>query len=295
MTTSSLRRLAAAALTAAAASAATGAGPAHAATDPTLQLPRVWINETDSGSAPVLINAQLDRPNPYAKPISVIVGDFTTRPVPGSNPPRTYGEARPGEDYATLNSFRLTWAPGQRIASFPITLLGDTRDEGDEEIDVRFSGGDGVHITDNDIDLVINDNDPLGTANPLAPPVPKLTNTLIYEGDAGCAPHQVTVQLSHPNTSGRPVSVGVGDYTRVVVKNSSPPRTYGDAKPGVDYEAFAPFRLTFAPGASAATFPIELCGDTTAEGDEHINVRISGADGVQVADNDLSIYLVNDD
>ena len=233
-----------------------GAGTAAAKpTDPTLILPSVWISETDSGKAPLYVNIALDRPNPLNRPVSVIVGDFTTRPVPNSNPPRTYGTATPGQDYLAIQQFRLTWAPGQRVASFPITLLGDTLDEAaQEEIDVRFSGPDGVHIADNDIDVFIRDNDPLGTTFPGDLPVPKLTNSRAREGDAGCAAHRLSVHLSRPNTSGREISVGVYDYTTVPVAGSSPPRTYGDATPGADYVAFAPFRLSFAPGATAATF-----------------------------------------
>jgi hypothetical protein len=242
------------------------------------------------------VNIALDRPNPHGHPVSVIVGDFTTRPVPNSNPPRTYGDATPGTDYVAFPSFRLYWAPGQRVASFPITLLGDTVDEAaEEEIDVRFSGPEGIQIADNDIDVYIRDNDPLGTTLPGALPVTKLTNSRALEGDAGCAPHKISVHLSRPNTSGRAISVGVYDYTTVPVPGSTPPRNYGDATPGVDYVGFAPFRLSFAPGATAASFPIELCSDTTVEGDEHINVRIAAPDGVDISDNDLSIYLRNDD
>jgi hypothetical protein len=277
--------------------ALTAAGPAAAKpADPTLILPSVWMSEADSGKAPLYVNIALDRPNPHNRPVSVIVGDFTTRPVPGSNPPRTYGDATPGQDYVAFPSFRLYWAPGQQVASFPIALLGDTLDEAaEEEIDVRFSGPDGIHIADNDIDVYIRDNDPLGTSLPGALPVPKLTNSRALEGDAGCAPHQISVHLSRPNASGRPVSVGVHDFTTLPVPGSVPPRNYGDATPGVDYVAFAPFRLSFAPGATAASFPIQLCSDTAVEGDEHINVRIAAPDGVDIADNDLSIYLRNDD
>jgi hypothetical protein len=290
------RRLAAVAALAAGIAAA-AAGPAAAAPpDPTLILPNISISETDSGKAPLYVNVALDRPNPHNRPVSVIVGDFTTRPVPGANPPRNYGTATPGQDYLAFNQFRLTWAPGQRVASFPITLLGDVLDEAaEEEIDVRFSGPDGIHIADNDIDVNIHDNDPLGTTPPGGLPVTKLTNTLALEGDAGCAPHLISVHLSRPNTSGRVVSVAVHDYTTVTVNGSNPPRTYGDATPGVDYVTIVPFRLSFAPGATSATFPIHLCGDTAPEGDEHINVRIAAPDGVQITDNDLSIYLRNDD
>jgi Calx-beta domain len=275
--------------------AVVGAGSAAAKpADPKLILPSVWISEADSGKAPLHVNIALDRPNPHGHPVSVIVGDFTTRPVPNSNPPRTYGDATPGADYVAFPSFRLYWAPGQRVASFPITLLGDTVDEAaEEEIDVRFSGPEGIQIADNDIDVYIRDNDPLGTTPLGALPVPKLTNSRALEGDAGCAPHLYSVHLSRPNTSGRTVSVGVYDYTTVPVPGTG--RTYGDATPGVDYVAFPSFRLSFPPGATAAAFPISLCGDGDVEGDEHINVRIAAPDGVDISDNDMSIYLRNDD
>ena len=288
-----MKRLTSVALVAVGIAAAVPATAAAKPTDPTLILPSVTISETDSGKAPLYVNIALDRPNPYNRPVSVIVGDFTTRQVPGSNPPRTYGDATPGQDYVAIPSFRLTWAPGQRVATLPITLLGDTVDEAaEEEIDVRFSGPDGVHIADNDIDVYIRDNDPLGTTPLGALPVPKLPNWRAREGDAGCAPHRVSVHLSRPNSSGRAISVGVHDYTTVPLPGGG---TYGDATPGSDYVAFAPFRLSFAPGATAAWFPIELCGDTAVEGDEHINVRIAAPDGVDIADNDISIYLRNDD
>ena len=271
-----------------------GGNAAAKPADPKLILPSVWISEADSGKAPLQVNIALDRPNPHADPVSVIVGDFTTRPVPGSNPPRTYGDATPGSDYVAFQSFRLYWAPGQRVASFPITLLGDTVDEAaEEEIDVRFSGPDGIRIADNDIDVLIRDNDPLGTTPLGGLPVPKLTNSRALEGDAGCAPHLYPVHLSRPNSSGRTISVGVYDYTTVPVPGTN--RNYGDATPGADYVAFPSFRLSFPPGATAAAFPISLCGDTAVEGDEHINVRIAAPDGVDIADNDMSIYLRNDD
>ena len=38
-----------------------------------------------------------------------------------------------------------------------------------------------------------------------------------------------------------------------------------------------------------------LCGDTTPEADEEIDIRASGAVGVQLVDNDLDLVLRNDD
>ena len=271
------------------------AGAAQAAADPPrLILPNIRAFEPDSDGAPVVVNLTLDRPNPYDRPISVLVGDYSMVPVRGSSPPRTYGTARPGEDYAGFSPFRITWAPGQQVARLEIKLLGDTAHERVEEIDVRFGAADGVLVGDNDIDLNIVDGDS-DVRSPLAPPLIGLTDATLVEPYVGCPVQRVSVLLSRPNTSSRPVSAIVGDYTSVVVRGSNPPRTYGTATPGVDYLTFPQFRLSFPPGSQSATFDVRICGDSDPEPDEHINVRVSGADGLAIEDNDLSIVLNNDD
>jgi hypothetical protein len=268
------------------------AANAHAA--PVVGLPNLQITEGDAGSAPLMVNLALDRPNPYSQPVSVIVGDYTPIVVRGSNPPRTYGTATPGSDYVPITQFRLEWAPGQQIAQFPVTLLGDTLDEANENINIRISGpAGGVQITDNDVDIVLRDNDPLGTTSFLQPRLALLPNARLTEPDTGCADYTVSLQLARPALA--PVSVLVADYTTVVVNGSNPPRTYGNATPGVDYVPFAPFRLSFAAGSRASTFPIRICGDTVPEADEEIDVRISAPAGVAIVDNDLDLILRNDD
>ena len=269
------------------------AGAQAATAPPVVHLPNLQMSEGDAGLGPLMINVALDRPNPYAVPVSVIVHDFTPIVVRNSNPPRTYGTATPGSDYSPIAQFRLQWAPGQQIARFPVTLLGDMLDEADENINLRISGPDGVQISDNDIDIVLRDNDPLGTTSFLAPRLALLPNAQLREPDTGCPAYEVSIQLARPAIA--PVSVHVADYTTVVVNGSNPPRTYGGATPGVDYVAFAPFRLSFATGARAATFPIRICGDTLPEPDEEIDVRISAPVGVAIVDNDLDLVLRNDD
>ena len=286
---------------AAAAQLAPAAGSAHAATpakDPLVaQLPNVVIAEGDRGEAPFVVNVALNRPNPYSHPVSVGVHDYTTVAVTGSNPRRTYGSAAPDRDYRPVAPFRLEWAPGEQVATFPVKLLGDGLDEPDENVNVRIAApAGGVTIRDNDVDIVIGDNDPLGTTGPFTPPRVILPSVEIREPDTGCYPYEMSLQLARPVPSWSPeASVGVFDYTPLPVPNSDPPRTYGDAEPGSDYLPIAPFRLTFAQGESAATFPIEVCGDTRPEGDEEIDVRVAGPDGLSLVDNDLDLVLRNDD
>jgi hypothetical protein len=251
-----------------------------AAASPEVHLPNLRVGEADAAApAPLTINVTLDRPNPYRVPVSVIVHDFTTRPG--------YGTATPGADYAPIPQFRLYWAPGQQVATFGVTLLGDTLDEPEENINIRISGPSGVKIGDNDIDIVLRDNDP----NPLLGSTVLMPNAAITEADTGCAPYEVTVHLTEPAPA--PASAIAGDFTARPVPGTN--RTYGTATPGVDYLAFPQFRLHFAAGASAATFPIHLCGDTVPEIDEEIDVRISGPSGLRIADNDLDLVLRDDD
>jgi hypothetical protein len=260
------------------------AAPSAAAAPPEVHLPNLAVGEADAAAAPLTINVALDRPNPYSTPVSVIVGDFTTRPT-GTG--RTYGTAMPGADYAPITSFRLTWAPGQQIATFPVALLGDTLDEADENINIRISGPQGVTIRDNDIDIVLRDNDP----NAILGSRVLMPNAALTEGEEGCAPYEVDVHLTRPAPAGG--SVIVGDFTTRPVPGTN--RTYGSATPGSDYLPFNSFTLRFAAGANVASFAIHVCGDTVPEIDEEIDVRVSGPVGVEIADNDLDLVLRNDD
>ena len=75
---------------------------------------------------------------------------------------------------------------------------------------------------------------------------------------------------------------------------SNPPRTYGTATDGEDYETLTPFTLDFPTGATTATFPVNICGERS-EGDEEIDIRVMAPQGLQIGDNDLDLVLRNDD
>ena len=81
-----------------------------------------------------------------------------------------------------------------------MALRGDTVDEADENINIRISGASpaGIDIGDNDIDIVLADNDPLGTTNPFAMPLVQFPNAQLSEPDAGCMPYLVSLHLARP-------------------------------------------------------------------------------------------------
>jgi len=263
------------------------AAPAAAsAAPPEVLMPNIQLLETDAGRAPTLVNVALDRPNPYPFPVSVLVYDLT-----GQQPPVTQGPATPGADYVPFGAFRLKWYPGQQIAKFPVTLLGDTVVEGDEDIRIIIGAPLGVTIRDNDANFIISENDPYYTTGPFDLPMISLPNVHIREADSGCAPYHVSLLLSRP--APRAASVQVIDTTRVQDFGTNPPTFYGSAMPGSDYVTFAPITLTFARGQSAATFPVTICGDQLSEGDEEIDIRVVGPSDLSIIDNDLNLILDN--
>ena len=88
------------------------------------------------------------------------------------------------------------------------------------------------------------------------------------EGDTGCQNMVFTVRLSQPSTQTVTVNYSTKD---------------GDAVAGSDYVATSG-TLTFAPGATTATFTVQVKGDLLAESDELFYVTLSNATGAGIQD-----------
>ena len=169
-----------------------------------------------------------------------------------------------------------------------MTLLGDTVDEAEENINIRISGPSGVTIRDNDIDIVLRDNDP----NPLLGPIALMPTAAITRGRHGL--RAVRGHRAADRARGRS-RVGRASATSPHGPCPGPPARTGPRRRASTTWRSRRSRLRFAAGANAATFPIHLCGDTVAEIDEEIDVRISGPSGLRIADNDLDLVLRDDD
>ncbi len=126
-----------------------------------------------------------------------------------------------------------------------------------------------------------------------AAPTLLLPNMVVAEGNAGKGAFVVNVGLSEPNPLDHAVSVQVVDFSTTPVPGGGG-QTYGTARPGQDYVAFSPFRLTFKPGQQVARFTVKLKGDTVPEGNEEIDVRFDDTE-LTVGDNDIDLVLADDD
>jgi hypothetical protein len=108
-----------------------------AGTVPTL--PRVSVDDASvvegtgtSAGAPATLSFPVTLSVPAAAPVTV---EYTFRP----------GSALPGDDYLDEPG-RVTFAPGQTVASIPLSVVGDAAVEGDESVGVRLGGADGALV-----------------------------------------------------------------------------------------------------------------------------------------------------
>lgn len=263
------------------------AAPAEAAVvAPLVLLPNMTFVEGDAGTAAITVNVGLSTPNPFPRTVRLHVVDYTTVPLPGGG---TYGTATPGSDYVAFPSFYLSFKPGQQVARFTVRVKGDTTVEGPEEIDVRFDDTE-FTVVDNDIDLVLaNDDGPdPKTALPLLLP----PNQTMPEPDSGCFRYDVTMPVSRPVLV--PSSIDAYDFTAVPLP-APLVGTYGDATPGVDYKTFPTKTLSYAVGSRVSVLPVTICGDTTPEPNEQIDVRFGNTTTLAVTDNDIDLILSNTD
>jgi len=254
--------------------------------DASAQTRNLTVAEGDSGTMAFTVNVGLTAPNPFDHAVKLEVVDCTSVPLPGGG---TYGNATPGTDYVAFGSFYLTFQPGQQVARFKVKIKGDKTIEPDEQIDVRFDDTE-FNVGDNDIDLWIANDDGAGAK----PTKPLLTppNQTMPEPDSGCFAYNVTIPVNKPVKVLS--TVDAVDFTSVPLPYPMV-GTYGDATPGVDYRTFPTKKLTYAVGSRVAVLPVTICGDTTVEADEQIDVRFDNTMTIAVTDNDIDLFLSNND
>ena len=255
-----------------------------------MHLPNLRVGEADAATgAPLTINVALDRPNPYSVPG---VGDRgRLHDAAGAE----YGPHVRHRDAgrrlrADHRSSGCRWAPGQQIATFPVTLLGDTLDEAEENINIRISGPSGVTIRDNDIDIVLRDNDP----NPLVGSHVLMPNAAITRGRHGLRARTRSTVQSDASPLRRRRRVERRRLHRAAGARHEPHVRHRDAGrrlPGVPVVHACTSRPARTRRRSQSTCAATRC----AEIDEEIDVRISGPSGLRIADNDLDLVLRDDD
>lgn len=208
----------------------------------------------------------------------------TLSPVSNSIVTVTYatvaGTAIPGGDFTTASG-TLVFQPGQISKTISISVTGDLIDEGvSEAFTVQLSNPINATLADGSATGTITDDDAARLSFAGGPEV--------LEGDSGFTPAVFTVTLTT-----------AADFTITVDYNLSSGVGTGGAALGEDFVA-ASGTLTFTPGVTLLTFPVNIIGDEQGEADEifygnlsNANVPINGGvdSGLILNDDAFLIYL----
>jgi hypothetical protein len=202
---------------------------------------------------------------------------FTVTLLPASTGPVTVkyatanGSALAGSDYAAVPATLLTFAPGQTSQTVTVSVFGGTTVESNETFVVNLSAASGATIFDSQgVGTILNDDGP----------VLRINDASKAEGHAGMTAFTFTVSLS-------PASTGT-----VTVKYAT---ANGTALAGSDYTAVPATLLTFTPGQTSQTVPVNVTGNTSVEPNETFAVNLSGAVGATIFDGQGVGTILNDD
>ncbi len=207
--------------------------------DPKFSIGGVSVVEPDSGSNNLTFTVSLS-----AASTSQYTVDYADAGT---------GTATSGTDYTAVTPGRLTFAPGERIKPFVVSVRGDTEDEDNETVVLRLSnatGGAGIMTADGTGTIL--DNDPKFS----------IDSPSVTEGDSGSVNLVYTVTLSVSSSS--PLTVNYA-------------QTGGTATSGSDYTTIPNGMLTFSAGETSKTITVSVTGDTANEGNETVVITLSNA------------------
>jgi chitinase len=174
--------------------------------------------------------------------------------------------AAAGVDYVAASGSR-TIPAGQLGATFPVTLKGDTANEGDEALFVDIGNASVSVLRDRGTVEIANDDGGLSVAD-----------VTVTEGNAGLKTATFVVQMANPAPV--PVSFDV----RAVAGTA----TASDFLPS--WQA-----LTIPAGMTSKVFTVAIKGDTVGEADETFVVQLSNAVNTNIADGTGIGTIANDD
>ena len=215
------------------------------------------VPEGDSGATPGVLTVSLDR----ASTQPVTVGWATVE-----------GTATAPEDFAD-GSGTLTFEPGATSKQVTVSVAGDEVVEGDETFTVHLASPTNATIGDADgLVTILDDDDQPGT-----PPTLRIGDSAGPEGNVGTTPATFTVGMDKPST------------TAVTVHWATETGTAG-----ADDVTMASGELVFAPDEVSKQLTVAVIGDLTPEDHESYLVRLTGATGATITD-DNGLGAIDDD
>ena len=156
--------------------------------------------------------------------------------------------AASGVDFTPVSG-TLNFGLGETVKTISVPIIGDTRDEFNEEFGITLSNAVNASVILSPSILILDD-DPLTSLS--------ITDVMVNEGNSGTVSAVFNVTLSA--VSGKTVSVQFNTAN-------------GTASSGSDYMSTSGF-LSFTPGQTSKTITVQVNGDTTIEPNETFQVNL---------------------
>ncbi len=179
------------------------------------------------------------------------------------------GSATAPADFTAVEQ-ELAFAVGETQKLVAIDVQTDAIDESDETLTLQLSSAAGAFVRRAAATGTIQDDD---TATLAAGDV------TLSEGTGGTTTAEVQVSLSTPSAQ-----------TVTVLAATAA----GTATEPADFTTSSS-TLTFASGETVKTLPVPIIPDAVDENDETLYVRLSGATGAAIADNEATVTIADDD
>jgi hypothetical protein len=176
-------------------------------------------------------------------------------------------------DY-TLAAGTLNFAAGQTSATFDVTIADDGFLESNETVGLQLTRG-ATQLATANLSIVDDDNPSASI---------QFSDVAYSTGESGSA--TITVTLSKPVNA--PVSVNYA------TSDPAPTATNNPATAGSDYTA-ASGALNFAANETSKTFSVPILSDTSAEGDETVNLTLSGGTNAALGEPSQAVLTIVDD
>ena len=217
------------------------------------------VTEGDAGTTTLTFTARLTDANGQPMTSSVAIrASYQVLSEEGNT-------ATAGADYEAASG-TITFAPGETEKTIGVTVLGDTEDEDDETLTLRWTTWDGAAVllvSYTATGTIVDDDDTdvrpyLGLNSPSA-----------VEGDAGATTLTFTATLDRTS----PLAINASYQVLSEGGNT--------ATAGTDYTP-TNGTLTFAPGETSKTVDVAVLGDTEDEDHETLTMRWTTWDGDRV-------------
>ena len=209
----------------------------------TISVADASVTEGDAGLAAASFTVSLSNPSDRTVSVNAATSD---------------GSASQLSDYVAASGL-VTFAPGQTVRTFSVTVNGDLIDELSETFSIDLSGAANATVADGHAVGTILDDDTASLS---------INDVSVTEGDSGTTNAVFTVSSSNPSDRTISVTASPADDTAVA--------------PG-DYTGTSG-TLTFAAGQTSKTFAVAVNGDLIDELDERFNVNLTAAVNATITD-----------